>query len=121
MWACLRHPESFSTLATIIAVVDFPAPEARFPRTPETFGTDPARWPEFNPMNRAEELCGKKILLVIGEKATDAVMNDRLSAKLKAADIKHETLRLPGGHTFPVVQAGVEPVLQFVSRHIKAR
>lgn len=121
VWACLRHPESFSTLATIIAVVDFPTPKARFPISKETFGTDPARWTEFNPMNRAEALRGKNILLVIGEKASDAAMNDRLSAKLKAADIVHETLRLPGGHTFPVVQAGVGPVLQFVSRHLKAR
>ncbi|MES2594808.1 MAG: alpha/beta hydrolase-fold protein [Verrucomicrobiota bacterium] len=120
-WACLRHPESFSTLATIIAVVDFPAQVARFPRTPETFGTDPARWPEFNPMNRAEELRGKNILLVIGEKASDAIMNDRLSAKLKAADIPHETLRLPGGHTFPVVQGGVRPVCEFVKRHLAPR
>ncbi|MGV3659269.1 MAG: alpha/beta hydrolase [Prosthecobacter sp.] len=120
-WACLRHPESFSTLATIIAVVDFPAPEARFPRTPETFGTDPARWPEFNPMNRAEQLRGTSILLVIGEKATDAIMNDRLSAKLKAADIPHETLRLPGGHTFPTVQGGVGPVCDFVAKHLRPR
>ncbi|GEP44804.1 alpha/beta hydrolase [Brevifollis gellanilyticus] len=120
-WACLRHPESFSTLATIIAVVDFPAQEAHFPRTPETFGTDPARWPEFNPMNRAEELRGLNILLVIGEKATDAVMNDRLSAKLKVADISHETLRLPGGHTFPVVQGGVGPVCEFVKKHLAPR
>lgn len=121
VWACLRHPESFSTLATIIAVVDFPAPEARFPRTPETFGTDPARWPEFNPINRAEELRGKNVLLVIGEKATDAVMNDRLSAKLKAAGIPHETVRLPSGHTFSSVQGGVGPVCEFVVRHLRAR
>ncbi len=121
MWACLRHPGSFSTLATIIAVVDFPAPEARFPRTPETFGTDPARWPQFNPMNRAEELRGTNVLLVIGEKATDAVMNDSLSAKLKAADIPHETVRLPGGHTFPTVQGGVGPVCEFVAKHLRLR
>lgn len=121
VWACLRHPESFSTLATIIAVVDFPAPEARFPRTPETFGTDPSRWPEFNPINRAEELRGKNVLLVIGEKATDAVMNDRLSARLKAADIPHETVRLPGGHTFPSVQGGVGPVCAFVAKHLQPR
>lgn len=121
MWACLRHPEGFSTLATIIAVVDFPAPEARFPRTPETFGTDPTRWPEFNPINRAEELRGKNVLLVIGEKATDAVMNDRLSAKLKAADIPHETVRLPSGHTFPSVQGGVGPVCEFVAKHLQTR
>ena len=56
VWACIRHPESFSTLATIIAVVDFPAEGVRFPLTPKTFGTDPARWPAFNPINRAEEL-----------------------------------------------------------------
>ncbi len=98
-------------MATIIAVVDFPAPEARFPRTPETFGTDPSRWPEFNPMNRAEQLRGLNILLVIGEKAS----------KLKSADIPHETLRLPGGHTFPVVQGGVGPVCEFVKKHLAPR
>jgi S-formylglutathione hydrolase FrmB len=30
VWACLHHPESFSTLATIIGVVDFPSAGTRF-------------------------------------------------------------------------------------------
>lgn len=121
VWACLRHPESFSTLATIIAVVDFPASDVRFPITKEVFGTDPARWTEFNPLNRAEQLRGLNLLLVIGEKASDAAMNDRFSAKLKAAGIAHETVRLPGGHTFPTVQAGVGPVCIFVKKHLAPR
>ncbi len=121
VWACLRHPESFSTLATIIAVVDFPAPGVRFPISKETFGTDPARWPEFNPMTRAEELRGLNILLVIGEKASDAAMNERFSGKLNAAGIPHETLSLPGGHTFPSVQQGVGPVCDFVKQHLAPR
>ncbi|MBE2282283.1 MAG: hypothetical protein IAE77_02340 [Prosthecobacter sp.] len=118
VWACLRHPDQFSTLATIIAVVDFPGAESRFPLTPATFGTDPARWRDFNPLNRATELRGLNIQLVIGEKASDAVMNERLSAVLAAAKIPHEVKRLPGGHTFPVVQAGLGPVLDFVRQHI---
>lgn len=36
VWACLRHPQDFGTLATIIAVVDFPSAESRFPLTPAT-------------------------------------------------------------------------------------
>jgi enterochelin esterase-like enzyme len=118
VWACLRHPDSFGTLATIIAVVDFPAEGARFPLTPATFGTDPARWPEFNPLPRAAELKNLNILLVIGEKASDAAMNDRLSAALNAAHIPHEVVRLPGGHSFPTVQGGLGPVLQFVGKHL---
>lgn len=118
VWACLRNPASFSTLATIIAVVDFPAEGSRFPMTPATFGTDPARWPEFNPLRRAAELKGLNILLVIGEKASDAPMNDRLSAALTAANIPNETVRLPYGHSFNAVRDGLGPVLQFVRRHI---
>jgi enterochelin esterase-like enzyme len=120
IWACLRQPQAFSTLATIIAVADFPALEARFPRTEKTFGTDPARWPEFNPLPRAAQLRGLNILLVIGEKATDAVMNERLSTALTGANIPHKVQRLPGGHTFPTVQAGLGPALDFVRRHIAA-
>ncbi|MCB1276060.1 alpha/beta hydrolase-fold protein [Prosthecobacter sp.] len=118
VWACLRHPQGFGTLATIIAVVNFPSAESRFPLTPATFGTDPARWPEFNPLNRAAELRGLNIQLVIGEQASDAVMNEHLSSALTTANIPHEVKRLPGGHTFPTVQAGLGPVLDFVRRHI---
>lgn len=59
-----------------------------------------------------------KVQLVIGEQASDAVMNERLSAALTTTKIPHEVKRLPGGHTFPVVQAGLGPVLDFVRRHI---
>lgn len=45
-------------------------------------------------------------------------MNERLSATLTTAKIPHEVKRLPGGHTFPVVQAGLGPVLDFVRQHI---
>ncbi|MFO1485993.1 MAG: hypothetical protein U1F71_21710 [Verrucomicrobiaceae bacterium] len=59
-----------------------------------------------------------KVQLVIGEQASDAVMNERLSAALTTTKIPHEVKRLPGGHTFPVVQAGLGPVLDFVKKHI---
>lgn len=118
VWACLRHPESFSTLATIIAVVDFPAEGSRFPKTPATFGEDPARWPEFNPINRARELKNLNVLLVIGERASDAVMNDRLSSILTEEKVSHEVVRLPWGHSFSAVQDGLGPVLDFVRRHL---
>jgi S-formylglutathione hydrolase FrmB len=118
IWACLHHPQAFSTLATIIAVADFPAPNTRFPIAEKTFGTEPSRWPEFDPLPRAAELRGHNILLVIGEQASDAVMNERFSAALNGAGIPHEVKRLPGGHTFPVVQAGLGPVLAFVREHI---
>ncbi|CAN5383693.1 hypothetical protein BH09VER1_BH09VER1_07210 [soil metagenome] len=121
VWACLHHPGSFSTLATIIAVVDFPAPDVRFPISDKTFGTDPARWPEFNPLRRAAELKNLNILLVIGDKASDSVMNEHLSEALTAAGISNETVHLPGGHTFPTVQGGLSPVLEFVKKHLAPR
>lgn len=121
VWACLRHPDSFSTLATIIAVVDFPAPGVRFPISDKTFGTDSARWPEFNPLGRAAELKNLNILLVIGDKASDAVMNESLSEALTAAGISHEKFHLPGGHTFPTVQGGLGPVLDFVKKNLVPR
>jgi S-formylglutathione hydrolase len=120
LWACLRHPQAFSTLATIIAVADYPAPDTRFPVAEKTFGADPARWPEFNPLLRAAGLRGLHILLVIGEQASDAVMNERLSAALTAAGIPHEAKRIPGGHAFPTVQAGLGPVLAFVRGRLVA-
>ncbi len=117
-WACLRHPEAFSALATIIAVNDFPTESARFPIAAGTFGTDPAQWPRFNPLPRAAELKHIKTLLVIGETASDAPMNDRFAAALTAAGTPPEVVRLPGGHTFPVVQEGLAHVLDFVRRQI---
>ncbi len=119
VWACLRRPESFGTLATIIAVVDFPTEGARFPITPGLFGSDPARWPSFNPINRATELKGRNILLVIGEKASDAAMNRRFSSVLTKARIPHEVVKLPGGHTFSTVQAGLGPALDFVRERME--
>ena len=118
IWACLRHPEAFSTLATIIAVADFPASNAGFPVAVQTFGSDPARWAEYNPLPRAGDLKGHNILLVIGEQAFDAVMNERLSSALTCKSIPHEVKRLSSGHTFPTVQAGLGPVLNFVGKHI---
>jgi S-formylglutathione hydrolase FrmB len=95
-----------------------PTPDSRFSIPEKTFGTDPARWPEFNPLPRAAGLRGLHILLVIGEQASDAVMNERLSAALNGANIPHEVQRLPGGHSFPTVQAGLGPVLHLVREHI---
>lgn len=118
IWACLRHPKEFSTLATIIAVCDFPASGVRFPINDKTFGTNPARWPEFNPLPHTVELKGLNILLVIGDKASDAEMNERLSAALTSAGIAHEVKHFPGGHSFPTVQAGLGPVLDFVRGHM---
>jgi enterochelin esterase-like enzyme len=118
IWACLRHPQEFSTLATIIAVCDFPAPGVRFPINDKTFGTDQAEWPKFNPLPHAAELKGHNVLLCIGDKASDAEMNMRFSAALDAAGITHEVKHFPGGHSFPTVQAGLGPVLDFVRGHI---
>jgi S-formylglutathione hydrolase FrmB len=117
-WACLRHPNAFSVLATIIAVNDFPTAGAGFPIAAGTFGTDPAQWPRFNPLNRAAELKHLKTLLVIGETAADAPMNDRFAAALTAAGAPPKVVRLPGGHTFPVVQEGLGHVLDFVRDQI---
>jgi enterochelin esterase-like enzyme len=117
VWACIHHPESFGTLATVIAVVDFPAEGVRFPITEKTFGKDPAEWPKFNPLNRATELKDLNILLVIGDAASDAPMNMRLSEALTKASIKNEVAHLPGAHTFPTVQAGVGLILEFVKTH----
>jgi enterochelin esterase-like enzyme len=121
VWTCIRHPQSFSVLGTIIAVVDYPAPGTRFPISETIFGSDPSRWPKFNPLNRAAELKHLNILLVIGEQASDAAMNDRLAAALQAAGNPAATLRLPGGHTFPTVQQGLGPVLEFARQHLVLR
>lgn len=48
-------------------------------------------------------------------------MNERLSQALTTAGIAHEVKRLPGGHTFPTVQAGLGPVLDFVREHIAGK
>jgi predicted esterase len=95
--------------------------ESKFPIAANIFGTDPARWPQFNPLPRAAELKDHHILLVIGEQAADAPMNERLSQALTTAGIAHEVKRLPGGHTFPTVQAGLGPVLDFVREHIAGK
>ncbi len=61
------------------------------------------------------------IRLVIGEQSSDSVMNERLAQALTTAGFAPDVVRIPGGHTFPTVQAGLGPVLDFVGKHLPPR
>ena len=121
-----RHPAEFSVVAGIIGLLDFPRPEdlpkgQNYTVPLGRFGVNQAEWTLFNPMNSADALRGKAVMIVTATDSFDRTMNERFHAGLNELDIPHEYLVLPGEHTFDVVQAALEPVLAFVARNFATR
>ena len=121
-----RHPEKFSTLVSVIGVIDFPRaptlPAGQNYQVPVArFGESQVQWQEFNPINAVNRLRGKSILLITATDAFDRTMNRNFSGALNEADIRHDTLELTGGHTFDVVQASLSSLLEFVRTSITDR
>jgi S-formylglutathione hydrolase FrmB len=121
----IRHPDEFGIVAPIIGLLDFPRsadlPAGQNYNVPVArFGADPSVWSEFNPLHRTEALRGRAILIITAADAFDRTMNEHFHARLRALNIPHEYLVLPGAHTFPVVQAAVPHVISFVARHLAA-
>jgi S-formylglutathione hydrolase FrmB len=124
-YGSMRFAQAFhdeiGAVATTIALLDFPNP--KLPKkenytVPKVFGTDPAIWAKHNPMNHIDVLRGKSILIVAANQAFDTRMNRNFHAKLESAGIAHEYREVEGGHTFPVVQATVPMLLEFLAKRL---
>ncbi|MGE4563619.1 MAG: alpha/beta hydrolase-fold protein [Victivallaceae bacterium] len=119
------HPDSFSLLATAIALLDFPRAESDFPekqryKVPvERFGEDPALWRDFNPATGAAKLRDFKVILVLGKQDFACTMNRNFLAALEAAKIPATVIELPGGHAFATVEAAVEKIVPLVNQYFE--
>jgi S-formylglutathione hydrolase FrmB len=118
-----RHPNDFGVLAPMIGLLDFPReglPQGQSYTIPrERFGSDPDLWRTWNPTTSAQALRGMKILVQTGTTAFDRTMNENFRRQLRLLGIPHRLEKREGGHTFPVVQASVPRVVQFVAESFK--
>jgi S-formylglutathione hydrolase FrmB len=126
-YGCMRHavanPNTFSYVATMIGLLDFPRsglPEGQTYKVPtKYFGTDETEWRSLNPITDAEKLRGSKILLITADEAFDRTMNESMHKRLQELKIEHDWTVFKGGHKFdvvvaalPTVTAGFESVLR---------
>lgn len=118
----IRRPRDFAAVASIIGLLDYPnkdLPEGRnFEIKTATFGTDPAFWDTLNPIRNASRLEGVPILLVVGDRSFDLMMNRNFAAELARLGIGHEWVSLSQGHTFGAVQEGLPLVVDFMKKKI---
>jgi S-formylglutathione hydrolase FrmB len=118
-----RHPEAVSFVGTIIGLLDFPRgdlpKDQSFAIDARVFGADPSLWPRENPSQHLGALAGKDIVLVIGEQAFDRTMNENFLRAAVAAGLPVEAHRIPGGHLFPTVVAGLEILLPRAQEHFE--
>jgi S-formylglutathione hydrolase FrmB len=115
----VSHPRDFGAWGGILALADFP--NAAYPpehnhSVPALFGGDPE---SFNPMRKADMLRDHALFFVTGTQAYDRRMNEALSTRLQALDVKHEFEVVPGAHTFDVVVTAFPRVMDFFSTHAR--
>jgi S-formylglutathione hydrolase FrmB len=114
-----EHPGRFGTVVGLIGLLDFPRtetlPEGQNYSVPtERFGSSPAIWNAFNPINVVEKLSGTRLMLVTGSTAFDRTMNYNFAARARQADVDTRVVELSGGHTIEVVTAALPIALQFI-------
>ncbi len=114
------RPEAFGTWAGVVALLDFPNPA--YPpehnhAVPPVLG-ERSRWAAINPINKAENLSGKRLLLISAIDAFDRKMNEAFAAKLESLKIAHALEVRPGGHTIDVVASAFGEVMAFFHRHV---
>lgn len=115
-----RHPEEFGTVSSIIGLLDFPS-QPRSERDgykvpADRFGMDETVWRDLNPLHGVKALQAKRVQVVAATESWDFGMNQRFEAVLTEQGIPHEFVRLPGGHTFAVVEDAVAKVVEFCAR-----
>ena len=107
----------------MIGLLDFPRdglpPGQSYTVPQERFGADRAMWPQYNPLNAAARLRGKRLFIVTASEAFDRTMNVHFSKELRRRALDHEFHELDGGHTFTVVQKALPMVLEFVANHFQ--
>lgn len=115
-----RHPDEVGTVASIIGLLDFPQNRVSesdgYKEIPARFGTDEEVWREYNPIIAVAALQARRVQVVVATDSWDAGMNRRFIEALRARDITHEEVRLPGAHDFAVVEAALPKVVDFCAR-----
>lgn len=117
-----RRNDRFSFVGSMIGLLDFPRieglPEGQRYRVPRAvFGEDREVWAQLNPMRMIDALGRTEVLVVVAEQAFDRTMNEHFIAAATLEQVPLEVVRLPGGHTFPVVSAALPHVFAAAHRH----
>jgi enterochelin esterase-like enzyme len=116
------HPEQFSALAPIIALLDYPRhglPKGQsYGIQTKRFGKDPVVWKKFNPITNVDKLKNMKLFIITGKKCFTLTMNRNFTARLKKLNIPVEYIEINGGHSFAVVTAALSRVISFMNQTI---
>ncbi|MCF6177476.1 MAG: hypothetical protein L3J71_17105 [Victivallaceae bacterium] len=119
------HPEQFSALAPIIALLDYPRhglPKGQsYGIQIKRFGKDPDIWKKFNPVTNAGKLKNMKLFIITAKKCFTLTMNRNFVARLKELDIPVEYVEINGGHSFAVVTTALSRVISFMNKTIGDR
>lgn len=117
------HPEKFSALAPIIALLDYP--RMGFPKgqsykiPPDRFGNNEKIWDSYNPIENADKLKNINILLITGQKCFTRTMNQNFAVELKKLNISYELKILKGGHSLDTVLEAIPLVVNFMNKNLK--
>lgn len=118
----VSHPEQFSTIVTLIGLVDFPRdglPAGQSYDVPlARFGDNRDAWPAMNPLTKVAELRQHALFLLTAADAFDRTMNENFSRRLDELNISHRYEEIEGGHTFDVVRTGVARMIPFLNENL---
>jgi S-formylglutathione hydrolase FrmB len=122
MYTACRRPDDFGAVASIIGILDFPRPPIDEPgqnyAVPARFGTDPAFWRTIDPRLLLPRLRAVPLFVAYADKAPERQMNEAFLADAKKLNMTVKTLRLSGGHTFPMVEQALPGAFSFMEAHI---
>jgi S-formylglutathione hydrolase FrmB len=125
MFTAVRRPGDFAAAAALIGILDYP----RAPIEPKNqnyavrpcFGTDPAVWRTLNPRMAVARLRETPLFVAFATGAPERQMNEAFIASAREAGCAVETLALPGGHQFKVVEAAFPAAMDFLEKHTGSR
>lgn len=113
-----RRAGDFAALAPVIGILDYPRPTVpppagNYPVQPR-FGADPGVWEGLNPRRMLARLRGTELFVAYANQASERQMNEVFIAEARAQGLKVRVREMSGTHTFPMVEEGVPPALQFL-------
>ena len=112
------YPHEVSTVATLIALLDYPNPELPASQNyplPPALGQDPAYWQSVNCTVHAERLRGKRLACFTAHNAFDLQMNRNFHARLQTVGIPHHYAELDGSHVWATVSQAFPAMLKFLN------
>jgi S-formylglutathione hydrolase FrmB len=122
MFTACRRPNDFAAVASIIGILDFPRPAIAEPgqnyAVPARFGSDPKFWREVNPRLLLPRLRDVPLFVAYASQAPERQMNEAFLADGKELKMQVETMRLTGGHTFPMVEQSLPAAFDFLEGKI---